>query len=327
MKHEILMGSLLALSLGAIPFVSQLASASPEHHPGMPESMPASAVYAPVVPSQMEFAGQTVSLDPIDMAERMDRELTTMSYTHGNMLMTIKRANRIFPQIVPILKQNNIPVDFVYLAAIESYLNPKAISPAGAAGMWQFMSSTAKEYGLEVNSDVDERYDVEKSTRAAARYLRNAYSKYGNWESVAASYNGGMGRISSELSSQQVDSAYDLWLADETMRYLFRLLAMKQIMEHPADYGFRLLPEQLYQPVEYKSYTVNGPVDDWQQWAKEHDSDYRTLRQHNLWIRSKSLPNKSGKTYTVVLPVKEKSRRSKQKTEIYNPAWVTTLPN
>ncbi len=196
-----------------------------------------STVNSPEIPASVKFAGKEISLDPIDMWERLDRELTAMSYTHGNTLLAIKRANRYFPVIAPILKEQGVPSDIIYLAAIESTLNPHAVSVAKAAGMWQFMPSTAKEYGLEVNDEADQRYDVEKSTRAACKYLKDAYKKYGNWESVAASYNGGMGRVSKELAAQNATSAYDLWLADETMRYIFRLLAMKMIMENPQKYG------------------------------------------------------------------------------------------
>ncbi|MDE6371741.1 MAG: lytic transglycosylase domain-containing protein, partial [Duncaniella sp.] len=210
-----------------------------------------SPVYSPNVPEHVQFAGKTISLDHSDMWERLDRELTAMTYTHGNTLLTLKRANRYFPIMAPIIKQQGLPSDIIYLAAIESTLNPRAVSAAKAGGMWQFMPSTAKEYGLEVNNEVDERFDVEKSTRAACRYLKNAYSRYGNWESVAASYNGGMARITNELDAQQVSSAYDLWLAEETMRYVYRLLAMKMIMENPSEYGFHLSKDQLYQPLEY----------------------------------------------------------------------------
>ncbi len=282
-----------------------------------------SPVVSPAIPSEVTFAGKTISLDNVEMAERLDRELSAMSYTHGNTLLAIKRANRWFPVITPILRKNGVPEDLVYLAAIESTLSPRAISPAKAAGMWQFMPSTGKDYGLEVNDYVDERYHVEKATEAACRYLKNAYSRYGNWESVAASYNAGMGRISSELAAQGVDSAYDLWLPEETMRYVFRLLAMKMILEHPAQYGYLLTADNLYQPMDYIEYTVSEPVADWAQWAIDHGSDYRTLREHNPWIRAKSLPNKTGKTYIVKIPAKESLSRSGRKTTVYNPAWVT----
>lgn len=281
-----------------------------------------SPVYSPRVPEKVHFAGKTISLDHSDMWERLDRELTAMTYTHGNTLLTLKRANRFFPVMAPIIKAQGLPSDIIYLAAIESSLNPRAVSAAKAGGMWQFMPSTAKEYGLEVNNEVDERFDVEKSTLAACKYLKNAYSRYGNWESVAASYNGGMARITNELDAQQASSAYDLWLADETMRYIYRLLAMKMIMGNPSDYGFHLTKDQLYQPLEYKSIQVSGPVDSWADWAVANGTDYKTLREHNPWIRAKSLTNKSGRTYTVRIPTKDSLSRHSQKKTVYTPAWV-----
>ena len=283
---------------------------------------PLAAVRNPKVPQKVTFADATVDLDRIDMFERLDRELTSMAYTHGNTLLTIKRANRYFPEMAPILKEEGVPLDLLYLACIESTLNNRALSPAKAAGFWQFMPSTAKEYGLEVSDTVDERYDVAKSTRAACRYLKSAYKKYGNWESAAASYNGGQGRISSELASQKAQTAYDLWLVDETSRYMFRLLAMKMIMEDPAAYGFILSDDQLYQPLEYDTYQVNTSVSDWPTWAKEHGTNYLTLREHNPWIRAKSLTNKSGKTYTVRIPTEKSMKRSTLKTKTYNKKWV-----
>ena len=283
---------------------------------------PLAAVRNPKVPQKVTFADATVDLDRIDMFERLDRELTSMAYTHGNTLLTIKRANRYFPEMAPILKEEGVPLDLLYLACIESTLNNRALSPAKAAGFWQFIPSTAKEYGLEVSDTVDERYDVAKSTRAACRYLKSAYKKYGNWESAAASYNGGQGRISSELASQKAQTAYDLWLVDETSRYMFRLLAMKMIMEDPAAYGFILSADQLYQPLEYDTYQVNTSVSDWPTWAKEHGTNYLTLREHNPWIRAKSLTNKSGKTYTVRIPTEKSMKRSTLKTKTYNKKWV-----
>ena len=283
---------------------------------------PLAAVRNPKVPQKVTFADATVDLDRIDMFERLDRELTSMAYTHGNTLLTIKRANRYFPEMAPILKEEGVPLDLLYLACIESTLNNRALSPAKAAGFWQFMPSTAKEYGLEVSDTVDERYDVAKSTRAACRYLKSAYKKYGNWESAAASYNGGQGRISSELASQKAQTAYDLWLVDETSRYMFRLLAMKMIMEDPAAYGFILSADQLYQPLEYDTYQVNTSVSDWPTWAKEHGTNYLALREHNPWIRAKSLTNKSGKTYTVRIPTEKSMKRSTLKTKTYNKKWV-----
>lgn len=259
-------------------------------------------VLNPKLPKTVGFAGQKFDLDDSDTYERLDRELTAMAFTHGTTLLTLKRANRYMPVIVPILKANGIPEDLAYLAAIESNFNPFAYSPAKAAGLWQFMPATGREYGLEVNDYVDERYHPVLATEAACRYLRNAYGKYGSWESVAASYNAGMGRISRELDAQGVESATDLWLPQETMRYPFRLLAMKIIMEHPREFGYHLTEDQLYQPYRYDIVTVNTPVDSWVDWAKEHGTTYMDLRNFNPWIRSTSLPNKSGKVYQVYVP-------------------------
>lgn len=280
-------------------------------------------VVNPTVPRKVKFADQDINLDRIDMAERLDRELAAISYTHGNTLLTLKRANRYFPQIAPILKKNDVPADLIYLACIESSMNPTAVSPAKAAGLWQFMPATAREYGLEVNDYVDERFDIEKSTQAACRYLKSAYKKYGNWESAAASYNGGMGRISNELAAQQATTAFDLYLTEETSRYMFRLLAMKMIMENPSRYGYHLSADQLYQPLECETIEVSEPIDDWAAWAIDHGINYLTLRNANPWIRAKSLPNKSGKTYRVLVPQKESLYRSSQKKNTYNNNWIS----
>lgn len=290
--------------------------------PAMANSPLSAPVVNPDVPSSMTFAGQKIDLDRVDMWERLDRELSSMAYTHGNTLLTIKRANRFFPVMAPILKKNNIPLDMLYLACIESTLDTRAISPAKAAGLWQFMPETGKQYGLEVNEYVDERYDPEKATEAACRYLKTAYGKYGNWESVAASYNGGIGRITSELDKQGAKSAYDLYLVNETNRYIFRLLAQKLIMENPAQYGYHLRADQLYQPLDYEIIEVNTPVDDWRQWAKDHGTNYMTLRDNNPWIRATYLTNKSGKVYKVKIPKKDSMSRKKQHRQIYNPDWV-----
>lgn len=314
------MYSAVGLSLFALVASSERIGAVTS--PAEPETAEFSDVVNPTIPSSVTFAGKKIDLDPTHMWERLDRELTAITYTHGNTLLAIKRANRYFPVLAPILKKNGLPADMIYLAVIESTLNPRALSPAKAAGLWQLMPSTGKEYGLEVNDDVDERYDPVKATEAASRYLKNAYAKYGNWESVAASYNGGMARISKELGAQQAESAFNLYLADETMRYIFRMLAMKLIMENPSAYGFNLTAEQLYQPIVYKTVEVSGPVEDWAAWAKDQGIDYLTLREHNPWIRSKSLPNKTGKTYKVNIPSRDSLSRSRQKVSVYNPAWV-----
>lgn len=295
------------------------ACASTENTPSgyVSEEMPAdevvfSRVLSPEVPADFEFAGDRFNFDRADMFERFDRELTSLAYTHGTTLLMMKRANKYFPVMAPILKKRGVPVDFLYLACVESSLNPRAMSPAKAAGFWQFIPSTAKEYGLEVNDYVDERYNIEKATDAAARYLKNGYRKYGNWESVAASYNGGMSRISRELDSQGQESAFDLYLTEETSRYMFRIFATKQIFEHPADYGYELSPSSLYYPVETREIEVSAPIDDLPAWAAAHGSSYQWLKELNPWLRAKSLPNKSGKTYKILLPAGKHSLSRKK---------------
>jgi len=290
------------------------------------QSQTSSALYMPVIspdiPSAVSLCGRNVDLDRVDMWERFDRELTSMIYTHGNTMLTIKRANRYFPVMAPILKKNGIPDDFLYLACIESYLNPRAYSPAKAAGIWQFTPATAKQYGLEVSDEVDERYNLEKATRAACVYLKKAYDKYGNWESVMAAYNGGTARISNALSDQNVRSAYDLYLTEETSRYPFRVMAMKTIMENPRQFGFRLKADQLYQPVRCKTEDVSGTVDSWAEWAAARGITYAQLREANPWIRAAKLTNKAGKTYRVNVPLPDALSRSRQEKHIYNKNWV-----
>lgn len=289
-----------------------------------PEDMPPSAaVRSPYVPPTVEFAGQTVDLHRRDMFERFDRELTAIAFSHTNMLLNIKRANRYFPEMDTILQRHNVPQDMLYLACVESWLDPRAASYAKAGGVWQIMPATAQELGLEVNDSVDERYNLELATDAACRMLNRTYKKFGNWESVAAAYNGGPGRITRELEAQLAESgsAYDLYLTEETSRYMFRLLAMKQIMEHPAAYGFSLAPSDLYDPVEYTVEEVAVPVPSWPAWAAERGLSYMELRDHNPWIRGKSLPNKSGKTYRVRIPKPESLRRGLEH-RVYNPAWT-----
>lgn len=281
-----------------------------------------SAVRSPQIPSKVTFADTEYDFDRIDLYERLDRELTAIAYTHGNTLLLLKRANRYFPEIIPILKQNGVPTDIIYLACIESTLNPRAYSPAKAAGIWQFISSTAKQYGLEVNDYVDERYNIEKSTAAACRFLKSLKAKYGNWESVAAAYNTGPARVSKELELQQASTAFDLYLSEETTRYMFRILATKLILENPRAYGFSLSPDQFYTPIEYDIVEVSTPIEDWPTWAKEHGITYAQLKDANMWIRDKTLPNRSGKTYRVRVPKQESLYRSTADNTIYNPTWI-----
>ena len=281
-----------------------------------------SPVRSPQIPSKAVFADTEYDLDRIDIYERLDRELTAIAYTHGNTLLLLKRANRYFPEIIPILKKNGVPEDVIYLACIESSLNPRAYSPAKAAGIWQFIPSTAKQYGLEVNEYVDERYNIVKATEAACRFLKSLKAKYGDWESVAAAYNAGPARITKELDAQIASTAMDLYLVEETSRYMFRILATKIIMENPRAFGFSLTADQLYTPIDYDIVEVSSPVDDWPTWAMEHGISYAQLKDANMWIRDKTLPNKTGKTYQVRVPKKESLHRSTAPKQVYNPVWV-----
>ncbi len=282
-----------------------------------------SNVYNPQIPNKVTVCGQVIPLNNQGYYERFDRELTSIIYTHGNTLLIIKRANRYFPQIAPILQANNIPEDLLYLACIESTLNTRAVSPAKAAGIWQFMPGTAKEYGLEVNNEVDERFNIDKSTAAACKYFKKALAKFGNdWLSVMASYNTGMARVDRQLEAQLADSAIELYLSDETMRYPFRIAAMKTLLENPAQYGFILTADQLYQPREVKIVEVNTPIESWAEWAAEQGTSYLDLRDENPWIRDSKLTNAKGKTYKVRIPLSNQLNRTSDNLSIYNSNWV-----
>ena len=281
-----------------------------------------SDVIVPEFPLQVKFANELVDLDRLDMYERFDRELTTLCYMHSSTSLAIKRANRYFPILEPILKEEKVPTDFLYLAVIESTLNPKAVSPAKAVGIWQIMPRTGREYGLEVNNDIDERYHIEKSTRAACKYLKDAYEQYGSWTTVAASYNAGMGRISTELEKQLADRSFDLWLNEETSRYVFRILAMKEIFSSPAKYGYKLKAKQLYQPIRYSEIKVDTTINNLAVFAQSKGVSYAQLKEANPWLRSRFLPDKSRKVYYIKIPMKDDLYYTKRKFTTYKKEWV-----
>lgn len=275
------------------------------------------------MPAEMMFADEKIIFDRYDIRERMDRELNSFTYFHSTTMMLIKRANRIFPIIEPILKENGMPDDLKYLAVIESNLDPRAISPARAAGLWQFMPTTGKEFGLEISSEVDERYHIEKSTVAASKYLRKAYNNYDSWSAAALSYNGGQGRITRELSNQKADNALDLLLVEETARYYYRMLAIKLIFENPKHYGFVLRGDQLYKPMTFKDVEVTASIPSLVDFAKEHGVTYSQLKDFNVWSRDTKLTVSSGKSYTFQIPTQESLFYKKGDTpKVHNPNWV-----
>lgn len=258
------------------------------------------------VPRQMTFAGEAVPLDIPDVYERLDKELQINTYFHSNTLFLIKRANRWLPQIEEILEENGVPDDFKYLPLIESNLL-NDISPKNAVGYWQILKAAGKENGLEITNEVDERYDPLKATVAACRYLKQAHRKFGNWTLVAASYNRGMGGLERAIENQKVDSYYDLFLNEETSRYVFRILAIKEIVENPAKYGFRVDPRHLYQEEALRYVEVDETVKDLVTFAKQHNVNYKLIKRHNPWLRDEKLTVKKGKQYKIAIPANKEN--------------------
>lgn len=280
-----------------------------------------SVTMTPEVPNQLAFCGQQVDLTRYNRHEGFDREIATFTYLHASTMLHLKRANRYFPIIEPILREQGVPDDFKYLSVIESNLDPKIKSPAGAVGLWQLMPATAKEYGLVISSTVDERCNIEKATVAACRYLKAAYAKYGDWATVAASYNAGTARISGELDQQATDNAFDLWLVEETTRYVYRILAIKQIFEHPYKYGFVLQPKDLYKPIACREVEVKQNIPDLQAFAQKQGITYADLKRFNLWLRDRKLET-GGHTFTLKIPEAKDLYYATPNSYVHNPQWV-----
>lgn len=279
------------------------------------------------IPSKVLFAGEEISLERNDFRERFDREQITIAYHHTTSLLWLKRANKYFPIIEAVLKEQGVPDDFKYLSMIESNFDTRALSPAKAAGFWQLMPKTAQDYGLEVNDEVDERYHIEKSTVAACKYLKEAYRRYGNWLTVAASYNAGMGRISSEMEKQKTNDVRDLLLVSETSRYVFRLLAAKQFIETPQRFGYKMSKDDFYPQVRTKEIEITQAVADWAEWAKEYNISYLQLKDYNVWLRDRKLTNKQNKKYKIKIPLEEDLEFNPNKINIVNPVWTNDLLN
>lgn len=253
------------------------------------------------VPSSATFAGEPMPLNIPDVRERLDKELQINIYFHSNTIFLIKRANRWLPQMEKILEAHGIPEDFKYLPLIESNLL-NAVSPAEAVGFWQILKSAGKENGLEINKEVDERYDPLKATEAACKYLKKAHDRFGNWTLVAASYNRGMNGLERAIENQNEKSYYDLFLNDETSRYVFRIVAIKEIIQNPARYGFKINPKHVYEEEPLRYVEVRETVKDLVAFAKEHDTNYKMIKRHNPWLREESLTVKKGDVYKIAIP-------------------------
>lgn len=261
------------------------------------------AIYALDLPEDITLAGEFIPFEDPDIYERFDREMLVNTYWQSQSLLFFKRANRYFEIIEPILKEHNIPDDFKYLSLIESgFMN--VVSPAGAVGFWQILKSTGKQYGLEINDQVDERYDVEKSTHAACKYLNEAYGNFDSWVLAAASYNMGISGVQKQLKRQNANNYFDLTLNSETARYVFRILAIKELMQNPKKYGFNFRKKDLYQPIPTETIILDSSVVDFGIWSKSVGINYRILKYHNPWLRQEYLKNSAGKSYSIKIPKK-----------------------
>ncbi len=300
---RILLSLVLVINIGVVFFLIS-GSANPDN-PANTELDKPVQFQAITIPDTVSFAGEPMPLERFDVRESLDRELLVNSYFHSQTLRLIKLAPRYFTIIEPILKEKGIPNDFKYLAVAESSLNPRAVSPARAIGFWQFLSGTAGDYGLEVNREVDERYHVEKSTYAACDYMLDAYEKYGSWTLVAASFNAGMRGIDRQLERQKADDYYDLLLVSETSRYVFRIAALKLILQNPEKYNLIVNNEDKYPVIPVKEVEVSGPVEDFADFAHQHNINYKLLKDFNPWLRQAYLTNSSGKKYTIKIPILE----------------------
>jgi len=320
-SHILFFASSIILLASALVFLS--ATRTRQNRPELPIMQQFSAT--PRFENTQTIFGKTYDLSRYDLHERFERELTNICYTHNSSILTIKRANRYFPIIVPILEEEGIPADFIYLCCIESNLYTRAKSPAGACGLWQFMRETARQYGLVVNDEVDERYNTEKATRAACKYLKDAYARFGDWMTVAASYNGGMGGIRSKLNTQKADQAMDLVLPEETSRYMFRIMAYKELFRDPYRYGFVLYSDQLYRPIRTTTVTVRSSIADLADYAKKQGISYFQLKEFNPWLRDSKLTFKKGSpsSYKIAIPLaKDLYYDANEPFEVYDSAWI-----
>ncbi|MEZ5019016.1 MAG: lytic transglycosylase domain-containing protein [Bacteroidales bacterium] len=293
---------MLLLSIGFVFTILVSAGNQQDKIPDYEESGPVAVSWA--IPDDVSFAGEVMPLQNFDTRESLDRELNATAYRHGSTLLTIKRAGRYFPEIEKILKEYGVPDDFKYLACAESDLS-NVISPKGATGYWQIMEATGKESGMIINREVDERYDLDKSTRFACKYFLKAYEKYGSWTMAAASYNNGFSGLNEQVDIQKETNYYDLLLNEETARYIFRIVSLKLIMSEPSKYGFNIGPDEIYKPVASREVKVDTAVTSFEQFARHFDTNYKILKFLNPWLRKPFLTNSEKREYLIRVPEKD----------------------
>lgn len=295
---------LVGLLLGAVIIYSALAPVEEVPEPAKVEVKAQSnnqKITGYALPGKVDFAGEQIPMDRADVREKLDREIQVNAFWHSSTILMIKRANKWLPAIDSILKKNNVPTDFKYLAVIESGLQ-NVTSPKKAVGFWQFLNGTARDFGLEVNKEVDERYHQLKATEAACLYLKEAHAKFGNWTNVAASYNMGMNGLNKSLKSQGAASYFDISISEEPARYIFRILALKEIMENPKDFGFYIPEKELYQQESTRTLIVDKSVTDWVEFSVQNGVSYQAIKRLNPWVRSKKLTVSKGNQYNLLLP-------------------------
>lgn len=291
---NVAIGLFLGLCLG-VPFSFSKKESSKTSDPEI-------KYFAPSLPGEFSFAGEMVPMNRWDVKERFDRELLFNFYNKANILFLMKLSHRYFPIISERLKASGVPDDFKYLCVAESNLLGSARSSVGATGFWQFMHGTAPGFGLEVNNQVDYRHDIVESTDAACKYLKQAYVKFGTWTAAAASYNCGQGGYNGQATFQGTVNYYDLLLPEETNRYIFRILTFKHLMENAEEMGFILKDEDKYGAIPFRTVTVTNSISNLAQFAREHGTTYKMLRQMNPWLRDRSLTVRNGKSYLIKLP-------------------------
>jgi membrane-bound lytic murein transglycosylase D len=260
-------------------------------------------ITSPEIPNYLEFAGEKIPTENFEVFERMDREFISNTYYHSATILALKRATRWFPVIEPILKKNNVPDDFKYLCVAESNME-NVISPAGATGFWQFMKEAGEKYDLEINSLVDERYDVWKSTEAACKYLKDSYEMFGSWTLAAASYNMGQDGVTLQMERQKAKDYFNLVINSETSRFVARIVALKYILQNPAAYGYDIKDDEKYKPIEYYEIKLDSSVSDFPDYAKSLGINYFILKMYNPWLRDNYLTNNSKQVYMIKLPTK-----------------------